>query len=228
MTHHVNDAEVLAGSDTTLRDTPVRKAVVPKPVRRASYTISQVKHPVSSAWYHLVERPVTTALRSGRRRTNPAPVFMHPGCNVRHRKPETRDRCPNGYPSEVEFYRAQSRSSKIKAPSSARTEKQRRRDTAQPPAFFVFGGRLFLGLFLIAIGLSGPFQDNEGYSVGTVIFSMTLAIAAGIACLRHHQALRRQWRQRTPTAEHTNTTRTLETAAELTPNDGANPKRAAE
>lgn len=51
----------------------VRRAIVPKPVRKAMYVKGQLTHPLSSLSYHLVERPTTTSLRSGskpRKRAN--------------------------------------------------------------------------------------------------------------------------------------------------------------
>jgi hypothetical protein len=41
-----------------------RKALVPKAVRRATYTATQFTNPLSAMTYHAIERPLTTALRS--------------------------------------------------------------------------------------------------------------------------------------------------------------------
>jgi hypothetical protein len=40
--------------------------------------------------YHAIERPLTTALRSGskKRSAAPAPVYRHGKCPVKHRSPE--------------------------------------------------------------------------------------------------------------------------------------------
>ncbi len=75
----------------------VRKAVVPKSVRRVTYTASQLTNPVSAVKYHAIERPLTTALRSGsnKRSTTPAPVYSHGKCPVKHRSPEAAKRCRN-------------------------------------------------------------------------------------------------------------------------------------
>lgn len=67
----------------------VKKAVVPRPVRNALWTAHKVSHPVDSAAYAL-ERSVRT------KRTTKAPVYMHSGCNVRHRSPGARAKCRNG------------------------------------------------------------------------------------------------------------------------------------
>lgn len=68
-----------------------RKAVVPKSVRQATYVSSQLSNPVSSAVYHGVERPLTSAARSGAK----APVYRHGSCPVKHRTPEAAERCRN-------------------------------------------------------------------------------------------------------------------------------------
>ncbi|MFE9207317.1 hypothetical protein [Micromonospora sp. NPDC007230] len=75
----------------------VRKAEVPKSVRRATYAASQIANPVSALKYHAVERPLTTALRSGSttRSAAPAPVYRHGKCAVKHRSPEAARRCRN-------------------------------------------------------------------------------------------------------------------------------------
>lgn len=75
----------------------VRKAVVPKSMRRASYAASQIANPLGALKYHAVERPLTTALRSGstNRSTAPAPVYRHGKCAVKHRSPEAARRCRN-------------------------------------------------------------------------------------------------------------------------------------
>jgi hypothetical protein len=75
----------------------VRKAVVPKSVRRATYAASQIANPVSALKYHAIERPLTTALRSGakKRSATPAPVYRHGNCPVKHRSAEAATRCRN-------------------------------------------------------------------------------------------------------------------------------------
>jgi len=75
----------------------VRKAVVPKSVRRVTYTASQLANPVSAMKYHAIERPITTALRGGskRRSATPAPVYSHGKCPVQHRSPDAAKRCRN-------------------------------------------------------------------------------------------------------------------------------------
>jgi hypothetical protein len=65
----------------------VRKAVVPKSVRRVTYAASQIANPVSALKYHAIERPLTTAL--------PAPVYRHGKCAVKHRSLEAARRCRN-------------------------------------------------------------------------------------------------------------------------------------
>lgn len=67
----------------------IRKAVVPKPVRKAMWTAHQVSHPVSSLSY-AVEREIFTKPRPK------TAVYTHPGCSVRHRSPEARAKCRNG------------------------------------------------------------------------------------------------------------------------------------
>lgn len=75
----------------------VRKAVVPKSIRKLTYTANQLANPLSSISYHAVERPITTALRSGSKpRKSTAPVYRHNGCSVKHRTPEAAARCRNG------------------------------------------------------------------------------------------------------------------------------------
>lgn len=73
----------------------VRKAVVPKTVRRATYAASQLANPVSAVKYHGIERPLTTALRGGSRKQSTVPglVYRHGNCAVKHRSPEAADRC---------------------------------------------------------------------------------------------------------------------------------------
>ena len=75
----------------------VRKAVVPKSVRRATYAASQIANPVSALKYHAIERPLTTALRSGsmKRSATPAPPYRHGNCPVKHRSAEAATRCRN-------------------------------------------------------------------------------------------------------------------------------------
>lgn len=75
----------------------VRKAVVPKSVRRVTYTASQIANPISALKYHAIERPLTTALRSGstKRTAAPTPVYRHGKCAVKHRSPEAARRCRN-------------------------------------------------------------------------------------------------------------------------------------
>lgn len=75
----------------------VRKAVVPKSVRRVTYAASQVANPISAVKYHAIERPLTTALRSGskKRSATPAPVYRHGKCPAKHRSPEAAKRCRN-------------------------------------------------------------------------------------------------------------------------------------
>jgi hypothetical protein len=75
----------------------VRKAVVPKSVRRVTYAASQIANPISAVKYHAIERPLTTALRSGskKRSAAPAPVYRHGKCPVKHRGPEAAKRCRN-------------------------------------------------------------------------------------------------------------------------------------
>jgi hypothetical protein len=75
----------------------VRKAVVPKSVRRVTYAASQIANPISMVKYHAIERPLTTALRSGskKRPAAPAPVYRHDKCPVTHRSPEAAKRCRN-------------------------------------------------------------------------------------------------------------------------------------
>ena len=76
----------------------VRKAVVPKSVRRVTYAASQAANPVSAISYHTIERPLATALRSGGRKgrsSSPAPVFRHGNCPVKHRSLEAAQRCRN-------------------------------------------------------------------------------------------------------------------------------------
>ncbi len=75
----------------------VRKAVVPKSVRRVTYAAGQIANPVSALKYHAIERPLTTALRSGlkKRSAAPAPVYQHGKCSVKHRSPEAAKRCRN-------------------------------------------------------------------------------------------------------------------------------------
>ncbi len=75
----------------------VRKAVVPKAVRRATYAASQLANPLGAVKYHAVERPLTTALRSGLRNP-PVPsgsVFRHGNCTVKHPNREAASRCRN-------------------------------------------------------------------------------------------------------------------------------------
>lgn len=75
----------------------VRKAVVPKSVRQVSYAASQIANPVSALKYHAIERPLTTALRSGstKRAATPGLVYRHGTCPVKHRSPEAAHRCRN-------------------------------------------------------------------------------------------------------------------------------------
>jgi hypothetical protein len=75
----------------------VRKAVVPKSVRRATHAASQIANPISAVKYHAIEQPLTTALRSGSRKrlAAPAPVYQHGRCSVKHRSPEAAKRCRN-------------------------------------------------------------------------------------------------------------------------------------
>jgi len=75
----------------------VRKAVVPKSVRRATYAASQLANPVSAVKYHGIERPVATALRSGSKKQPAASglVYRHGNCAVKHRTPEAAQRCRN-------------------------------------------------------------------------------------------------------------------------------------
>ncbi len=165
-----------------------RKAVVPKPVRQASYTISQVKHPVSSASYHLVERPITTAMRSGGRRSKRTPVYTHLGCDVRHRTPQARDKCRNASVRSTASSTASEPGNAPHAnglvdPSAARSTPA----TAAEPSFWKRWRWFILGWLLITTGISGPFQDNHGDSIGTVIGTMLVAFVLGIACLRHHR-----------------------------------------
>lgn len=73
----------------------VRRAVVPKPIRQVTYGASQLKNPIRAAVYHGIERPLTTGLRGGARKTSrtPAPVYQHGNCPVKHRSLETAQRC---------------------------------------------------------------------------------------------------------------------------------------
>jgi hypothetical protein len=75
----------------------VRKAVVPKTVRRATYAASQLANPVSAVKYHGIERPLASALRGGSSKQSTAPglVYRHGNCAVKHRSPEAANRCRN-------------------------------------------------------------------------------------------------------------------------------------
>ena len=75
----------------------VRRAVVPKPIRQATYGASQLRNPVRAAAYHGIERPLNTALQSGVRKRSgtPAPVYRHGNCPVKHRSIEAAQRCTN-------------------------------------------------------------------------------------------------------------------------------------
>ncbi|WP_150118461.1 hypothetical protein [Actinomyces radicidentis] len=53
---------------------------------------------------------------------------------------------------------------------------------------------------MITTGISGPFQDNHGDNIGTVIGTMLLAFVLGVACLRHHRTLTEK--RRASTASH--------------------------
>ena len=50
----------------------VRKAVVPKAVRRATYAASQLANPVSAVKYHGIERPLPPRFAAGQR----SPPFL--------------------------------------------------------------------------------------------------------------------------------------------------------
>ena len=73
----------------------VRKAVVPKSVRRATYTASQLANPLSAVKYHGIERPLTTALRGSSAKRSTGTVYRHGNCAVKHRTAEAAKRCRN-------------------------------------------------------------------------------------------------------------------------------------
>lgn len=74
----------------------VRNAVVPKPVRDATYLAHELANPVSSAAYHLVEKPIVSELRGGAKGSGePKTVYRHGDCPVKHRTPEAAQRCRN-------------------------------------------------------------------------------------------------------------------------------------
>lgn len=67
----------------------VKRAVTPKPIKRASRAL----HPVDNAMYS-VQRSVATSIRSGRKRK--ARVYRHGTCTINHRSQETMLRCRKG------------------------------------------------------------------------------------------------------------------------------------
>jgi hypothetical protein len=75
----------------------VRKAIVPKSVRRVTYVASQIANPVSAVRYHAIERPLATAVRgsSQNRSAAPASAYRHGNCPVKHRSPDAAMRCRN-------------------------------------------------------------------------------------------------------------------------------------
>ena len=73
----------------------VRKAVVPKSVRKVTYAAKQAANPMSAVKYHGIERPLMTALRSGSKKSASAPVYRHGACPVKHRSYEAAMRCRN-------------------------------------------------------------------------------------------------------------------------------------
>ena len=70
----------------------VKKAVVPKSVRKAMWTAHQVANPVDTV-AHAVERSLTTKRKP---QAPQATVYTHEGCSVRHRSVAARDACRNG------------------------------------------------------------------------------------------------------------------------------------
>jgi len=85
-----------AASPVRSTKSAVRRAVVPKPVRKVTYGVSQARSPLSAAAYHGIERPLKSATSSSKKRSGTrAPVFMHGSCAVRHRTPEAAERCRN-------------------------------------------------------------------------------------------------------------------------------------
>lgn len=66
----------------------VKRAVTPKPVKKALRAVSAVRNPLSSAAY-AVERSVFTK----KKRRSPAPVYRHGKCTIKHRSKETALKC---------------------------------------------------------------------------------------------------------------------------------------
>lgn len=156
----------------------VRRAVVPKPVRSASYWASQAKHPVKSLWYHQVERPVTTALRSGARRTGPAPVYRHAGCDIKHRSPETRAKCRHG-----------SVSAALTAPHAG-VPNQARSSHPEQGAPAARSSRSHPGLWLTAsillalTAVVGPSTDDGSGGMGITILTIIVCLLGAWYCWR--------------------------------------------
>ena len=128
----------------------VRKAVVPKSVRKITYSVNQVAHPISAVKYHAIERPLTTAIRGNSRKTSSqAPVYRHGTCPVNHRSPDTAARCRNAgavvsgpAPSPGTVQAAANRSPDIQGAQNSRAKSHGR-------AKLIFG----IIAALIAIGL---------------------------------------------------------------------------
>lgn len=77
----------------------VRRAVVPKSIRKATYAARQITHPISAISYHAIERPLTAAIRGKSKiatKPPPRPVYRHDGCTINHRTAETAANCRKG------------------------------------------------------------------------------------------------------------------------------------
>lgn len=68
-----------------------KKALIPKPVRKALWGVHVAANPVSSAGYAL-ERSIFSKPRKSKGR---AVVYRHGSCQVKHRTPEAALKCRN-------------------------------------------------------------------------------------------------------------------------------------